>query len=109
MIMAGGELPVRPLSPAQLLRIQTVMHGFVEDDLDRGVTADARLFCDACRRGRPVAGFIRYARYQFCNACATDFEVGQALGRVGTPGQYVRDRQFGEEVACALPWIGEPC
>jgi hypothetical protein len=63
---------------------------------------DDRLYCDACQRSQPAAGFIRYCRYQICNACATEYEIAQARGLVGSAGQFVRDRQFGETLDLLL-------
>jgi hypothetical protein len=85
-----------PLSETQLAAIRAAMQLFVDDDLDRGVTADQRLFCDACERVRPAAGSIRYDRYLLCNNCGIEYEVARARGLTISPGQYVRDKRFGE-------------
>lgn len=100
---ASGRLPVaaravvaRPLSTAQVEAIRGAMRVFVEDDLARGVDETRRTYCDGCERARPTAGFIQYDRYALCNACATEYEVARARGLVATPGQYIRDKRFGE-------------
>ena len=86
----------RTLNERQIRAIQSAMQLFVEDDLTRGELAEQRLYCDACQRAQPAAGFIRYCRYQICNTCATEYEVAQARGLTLSAGQFVRDRQFGE-------------
>jgi formate dehydrogenase maturation protein FdhE len=77
--------------------IRAAMQLFVEDDLARGVRRTDRLYCDACQRPRPAAGGIRYGRYALCNGCATEYEVARAHGGLATPGQFVRDKHFGED------------
>ncbi len=77
--------------------VRRVMALFVEDDLARGIPAALSLHCHACQRGRPAPGFICYERYQFCNACATEYEVATARRLVRSVGQFLRDRRFGEE------------
>ena len=72
------------------------MQLFVEDDVAKGLSVDKRLYCDACERVRPAAGFIQYDRYSVCNACAIEYEVARARGLTATAGQYVRDKHFGE-------------
>lgn len=86
----------RALTRAQVDAIRTAMHLFVEDDIARGNIRQARLYCDACECARPAAGFIQYDRYAMCNRCATEYEVGRARGQVGSAGQYVRDKHFGD-------------
>jgi formate dehydrogenase maturation protein FdhE len=75
---------------------------FVDDDLSRGMAATSRNYCDACQRARPAAGFIQYDRYAICNCCATEYEVARARGTIASPGQFVRDKHFGEGEAYAL-------
>lgn len=84
------------LSETQFAAIRAAMQLFVEDDLERGVTSDQRLFCDACERVRPAAGCIKYDRYLLCNSCGIEYEVAHARGVSVSPGQYVRDKRFGE-------------
>ena len=86
----------RSLSHAQIRAIQAAMRLFVDEDLRQLEEPDGRLYCDACQRAQPAAGFIRYCRYQICNACAIEYELAQARGLTGSAGQFVRDRQFGE-------------
>jgi hypothetical protein len=84
------------LSPTQLAGIRAIMRTFVTDDLDRGVSPEERLYCDACEQARSQPGFLAYGRYQLCNACATAYEVAWACGEVATPGRFVRNVRFGE-------------
>jgi len=86
----------RQLSETQFAAIRAAMQLFVDDDVDRGVTPDQRLFCDACERVRPAAGCIQYDRYLLCNSCGIEYEVAHARGLSVSPGQYVRDKRFGE-------------
>ncbi len=88
--------PVRTLSPALVEAIRSAMRLFVEDDLARSPLRPSKLYCDACERVRPAAGFIQYDRYGLCNLCATEYEVARARGQVATAGQYVRDKHFGD-------------
>jgi formate dehydrogenase maturation protein FdhE len=92
-IAASGS---RNLTLRQLRAIQAAMHLFVEEDLHQLDKPEGRLYCDACQRPQPAAGFIRYCRYQICNGCATEYEIARARGLAGSVGQFVRDRQFGE-------------
>ena len=84
------------LTPSQLAAIRDAMQLFVADDVANGLSLDKRLYCDACERVRPAAGFIQYDRYSVCNACAIEYEVARARGLTATAGQYVRDKHFGE-------------
>jgi hypothetical protein len=88
--------PLRDLTPQQVTAMRRIMQLFVEDDLDHGVPVSLSLYCHACERGRPAPGFIRYGHYQFCNGCATEFEVASARQEVRSVGEYMRDRRFGE-------------
>jgi hypothetical protein len=109
--LAGGGAPLdwrsrgtgAALSTGEMEAIRAALSLFVEDDIARGVAAFSRLFCDACQRARPAAGFIQYGRYATCNACAIEYEVARARGLLGTPGQFVRDKRFGEGDAYVLP------
>jgi hypothetical protein len=87
----------RILTESQIGAIRAAMHLFVEEDAGRD-SARGRVYCDACEHPQPAAGSIRYGRYQICNACATDYEIAHARGLVGSMGQFVRDRQFGEQI-----------
>ena len=73
------------------------MRLFVDDDVARGVRRTDRIYCDACQHPRPAPGTIRYGRYGFCNGCATEYEVARAKGALASPGQFVRDKHFGED------------
>ena len=92
----------RQLNETQLAAIRAAMQLFVDDDVDRGVTPGQRLFCDACERVRAAAGCIQYDRYLLCNACGIEYEVAHARGLTVSPGQYVRDKRFGETDEYAL-------
>jgi|SRR5579875_296775 len=92
----------RPLSERQIGAIRTAMRLFVDDDVAQGRTVADRLYCDACELPQPAAGFIRYGRYQVCNACATEYEIVQARGLAGSIGQFVRGRRFGERLDLLL-------
>jgi hypothetical protein len=98
-----GVAPERTFSPRQIEAIRMAMALFVEDDLARGTLPGQRLYCDACERVRSAAGFVRYVRYSFCNVCATEYEVARTRGVVVTPGQYLRDKRFGDGDLHALP------
>lgn len=89
--------PLRTLSPGQIEAIRSAMQLFIDDDLARGVRRTDRMYCDACQRPRPAAGVIRYGRYALCNCCATEYEVARAKGALSSPGQFVRDKHFGED------------
>lgn len=93
----------RALSAAEVEAIRAAMALFLEDDIARGVPAFSLVFCDACQRARPAPGFIQYGRYATCNACAIEYEVARARGLLSTPGQFVRDKRFGEGDIYALP------
>lgn len=97
--------PGRPLTKSQVAAIRAAMQLFVEDDLAKGITADRRLYCDACQGVRAAAGFIQYNRYQVCNACAIEFEIAHARGVAASPGQFVRDKNFGESSRYALDGV----
>ena len=86
----------RPLSAAQVTAIRDAMRLFVDDDLARGTEPQRRAYCDGCERARPAAGFIQYERYCLCNGCATEYAVARARALVTTPGQYIRDKRFGD-------------
>lgn len=92
------RLPVeeRALTASQVEAIRVAMKLFVEDDLSQGVVGSSRIYCDGCERPRPAAGFINYDRYVLCNNCAIEYEVARARGAITTPGQYVRDKHFGD-------------
>src|SRR5579884_2899674 len=92
----------RPLSERQVGAIRTAMRLFVDDDVAQGRTPADRLYCDACELPQPAAGFIRYGRYQVCNACATEYELVRARGLAGSIGQFVRGRRFGERLDLLL-------
>ncbi len=102
MALRESASSTRRLASTQQAGIQVVMWTFVDDDLSRGVSPSARLYCDACERPRPMAGFIAYGRSHVCNSCATEYEVARAEGRIGSPGQFLRDKRFGEADAYAL-------
>ncbi len=69
----------------------------------RGAEAQAlHLYCHACRRGQPAPGFSRYAAYQVCSLCRTEFEAAQSWVERPSVGQFIRDKQFGEADRYAL-------
>ena len=80
----------RALTPRQVHAIREVMRIFVEDDLANGVPPGKRLFCHACEASRPAAGFIKYGRLAFCNACAVEYEMARARALVGAPEEFLR-------------------
>jgi hypothetical protein len=86
----------RSLTASQINAIRAAMKLFVEDDLARGVLGSGRIYCDGCERPRPSAGVITYGRYVLCNNCAIEYEVARARGAITMPGQYVRDKHFGD-------------
>jgi hypothetical protein len=103
--MVQGAIPSQrghQLSETQVGAIRAAMRSFVEDDLALGRVPAGRLYCDACEQPQPAAGFIRYDRYQVCNACATEFELVRAHGLTRSIGQFVRDRRFGERLDLLL-------
>ena len=69
---------------------------------DRSIRPGQRLLCDACERAVPAEGCSRYNRYTLCAACTREFTLAWANGRSVTPGQYVRDKRFGEGEAYAI-------
>lgn len=85
----------RRFTGVQVAAIRSVMRLFVEDDLANGVPYGERGYCDACRRSRPRAGFIRYEGYRLCNRCATDYELARGSGWVVSVGRFVADRHAG--------------
>jgi len=87
---------LRSLSASQIEAIRSAMQLFVDDVLARGVRRTDRMYCDACQRPRSAAGAIHYGRYALCNCCATEYEVARARGALSSPGQFVRDKHFGE-------------
>ncbi len=56
----------------------------------------ARRYCDACERAVPAAGCEHLDRYTLCAACRQDYLLTWTLGQRRSPGQYVRDKRFGE-------------
>lgn len=91
------------LTETQIEAICATMKLFVEDDLARGISASSRIYCDGCERARQAVGVIQYDRYSLCNRCAIEYEVGRARGMIVTPGQYVRDKHFGDGDLYVLP------
>jgi hypothetical protein len=90
------------LTPSELAAVQHVMGLFDDEDLDHGVSPLQRMYCDGCQRGRSMAGFLQYACYQLCNACATECDVACMYGAVETTGQYAHDKKFGEAAVYVL-------
>lgn len=86
----------RPPSPAQLDAVRTVMQLLVDDDVSRGITSARRTYCDGCARSRPSPGAVVYGHYQLCHACAVEYEVARTRRQVGSAGQFVHDKRFGE-------------
>jgi hypothetical protein len=103
MVLRDTRSVARCLSPTQLASIRTVMQGFVEDDVARGVSPTARRFCDACEGPSSMLGCLAYERYLLCNLCATAYELAQAAGCVQSPGCFVRDKRCAETEVYALP------
>jgi hypothetical protein len=65
--------------------------------------AVARLYCDACEQAVPAQGCGRYTRYTLCAGCQQEYASAWATGLRVSPGQYVRDKRFGEGARYALP------
>ncbi len=78
------------LTPRQRAAVRAVMRLFVEEDLARGVSPRQRLHCSACRRPRPMPGFVRYGEHLLCNECATAYEVARLCGQVRCANEFVR-------------------
>jgi hypothetical protein len=72
----------RGASARQIRAVYAVMRILAEDDRERGVPAEARVLCVACRRLRPAAGSVEYAGTRLCNGCATDYELLRIGGQV---------------------------
>ncbi len=71
-----------------------------------GGHADAlvdQLYCDGCERAVPGAGCRRWGRYTLCLGCQQEYFAAWAAGRRMSPGQYVRDKRFGESETYRLP------
>lgn len=103
--VTGGDTPQalrvrrrrrRRLSARQISAIQYVIHLFVDEDLERGVSAVAQIHCDACSCRRPRAGAIPYGEHLLCNTCAAEYEVADADRRISTIGEFIRDKHSGE-------------
>ncbi|HZQ37422.1 MAG TPA: hypothetical protein VFD32_15935 [Dehalococcoidia bacterium] len=60
------------------------------------------LYCDGCERMAPGPDCWRSGRYVLCRRCQEEYITAWAMGRRITPGQYVRDKRFGDEEAYAL-------
>ncbi len=82
----------RHLTPRQKAAVQAVMRMFVEEDLARGVSPKQRLHCAACRRPRPMPGFVRYGEHLLCNDCATAYEIARLRGQARCADEFVRQR-----------------
>jgi hypothetical protein len=93
-IFSSGARPSRVPTPTQLAAIRNAMQLFIEDDLARGVSPSASLPCAACGRLQPQPGFIHYAPYHLCNACALHFEVARISGLVTTIDRFVREHEL---------------
>lgn len=88
----------RHLTPRQMAAVQAVMRLFVEEDLARGVSPKQRLHCAACRRPRPMPGFVRYGEHLLCNECATAYEVARLCGQARCADEFVRQQATGGAV-----------
>jgi hypothetical protein len=103
---AGGMMEVRRMtalmtvvqprrhgaSAEQIRAVYAVMRILAEDDRERGVAADRRVRCAACRRSRPAAGSVEYAGTLLCNGCATDYELLRIGGQVDDVAGYLGAR-----------------
>jgi hypothetical protein len=98
-LSAGGRPRRRRALQEQWSRIRATLARLVHEDLARGIDAERKLYCDACERARPAPGFVQYRRYLLCNGCALEYELGLAVGKILSAGQYVRDKHFGEAEA----------
>jgi hypothetical protein len=61
-----------------------------------------RLYCDGCEQSVPGTDCRRWDRYVLCLRCQEEYITAWAMGRRVSPGQYVRDKRFGEEEAYTL-------
>lgn len=86
---ATAEFHSRAVSAAQLRAVYAAMRIVLEDDLERGIGADAAIHCLGCRRDRPAPGSVRYDGRLLCNGCATDFEVLRLSGFVREVAGYL--------------------
>ncbi|MER3419032.1 MAG: hypothetical protein C4290_00230 [Chloroflexota bacterium] len=85
----------RQVTSRQRAAVQAVMRLFVEEDLAQGVSPHQLLDCAACRRPRPMPGFIRYGRHLLCNECATEYEIARLRGQTRCADEFVRRRAAG--------------
>jgi len=69
---------------------------------DPATATKERLFCDGCERTAPSADCWRVDRYVLCRRCQEEYVTAWAMGRRPSPGQYVRDKRFGEEESYTL-------
>jgi hypothetical protein len=92
----GLDPSSRRLSSGQVTAIRAAMQLFIKDALDSGLRVNQRRYCDADDAPRCAAGFIACGDYQLCNDCAAEYAMARTCGLVTNPGQYVRDRRFGE-------------
>ena len=83
----------RLLTPTQLSAVRSIMRLFVEDDLANGVSPAEQVRCVACEGWRSAPGFIRYEQLDFCNVCATDFELARLRGLARSAAAYLESQQ----------------
>ena len=84
----------RALTARQLAAIRDVMHLFVEDDLDRGVSSTMSEYCPACDAPQPLPGFVRYDDTALCNACATEYEIARTRGLIHDAASFILTRRL---------------
>ena len=107
-VATAGKPRRNGLTTRQIAAVQYVIHLFMEEDLERGVSPTAPIYCAGCAQQRPRAGALPYGGHLLCNICAAQFEVARACRRTTSVGQFIRDKQFGEAERYALPPIIVP-
>ncbi|HLZ72767.1 MAG TPA: hypothetical protein VKV26_22920 [Dehalococcoidia bacterium] len=60
-------------------------------------------YCDGCERAVAATGCRRWERYTLCARCQQEYLAAWAAGRRMSPGQYIRDKRFGESETYRLP------
>ena len=84
--------PLRLLTRTQVQAIRAAMQTFVDEDASFGRGRMLPRWCVYCQMDRPGPGFIAYDCGDFCNECATDFEMARAQGLVRTVAEFYARR-----------------
>jgi hypothetical protein len=88
----ASSRPPNLLTRGQTLAIQAAMQTFVDEDRAFGRGVLQLRWCVYCQSDRPGPGFIAYECGDFCNACATEFELARAQRLVRTVGEFLEQR-----------------